>query len=145
MIDSRLKLAREHGSVPIDARQGDVGQRIKDMTGGRGADSAMEAVGTEAALASTFNMIRPKGTISVVGVFVEAAATLPISQAFFGEFNIRFGLGDSARYRDEMFELVRTGRLQPERIITHRMKLEEAPSAYKMFDQREAFKVVLAP
>lgn len=145
MVDSRLKLAGEIGSVPIDARQGDVGQRVKEITGGRGADAVMEAVGNEAALASTFTMVRPKGTISVVGILVEPTATLPVGQAFFGEFNLRFGLGDSPRYRDEVFALAETGRLRPERIITHRMSLEEAPKAYQMFDQKEAFKIVLTP
>jgi 2-desacetyl-2-hydroxyethyl bacteriochlorophyllide A dehydrogenase len=145
MVESRLQLAKEIGSIPIDARDGDVGKRVKEMTGGRGADAVMEAVGNEATLASTFTMVRPKGTISVVGVFIEPAATLPVGQAFFGEFTLRFGLGDSPRDREEVFALTEAGRLNPARIISHRLKLDEAPRGYEMFDRKEAFKVILMP
>jgi threonine dehydrogenase-like Zn-dependent dehydrogenase len=145
MVESRLQMAKSIGSIPINAKEGDVGPRIKEMTGFRGADAVMEAVGNEAALSSAFTMVRPKGTISVVGVFVEPTANLPVGQAFFGEFNLRFGLGDSPRYREEVFALTESGRLDPARIISHRMKLEDGPKGYEMFDKKEAFKVILNP
>lgn len=145
MVPERLALAKEIGSVPIDARSEDVAARVREFTDGRGADAVMEAVGSEAALASTFGLVRPKGTISVVGVFVEPSASLPVGRAFFGEFTLRFGIGDSPRYRDEVFALTAAGRLKPERIVSHRLKLEEAPRGYEMFDRKEAFKVVLRP
>lgn len=145
MVDSRLQFAKEIGSIPIDAKKGDVGQQVKELTEGRGADAVMEAVGNEAALASAFTMVRPKGTVSVVGVFVEPTANLPVGQAFFGEFTLRFGIGDSPRYREEVFALTEAGRLDPTRIISHHMSLEDAPKGYQMFDKKEAFKIILQP
>ena len=47
--------------------------------------------------------------------------------------------------REEVFALIENGKLDPERIISHRMKLDDAPKGYEMFDQREAFKIILTP
>jgi threonine dehydrogenase-like Zn-dependent dehydrogenase len=104
----------------------------------------MEAVGHESALNTACMVVRSKGTISIVGAF-SGPITVPAAFALTGEWTIRFGLGDSPRYRDEVFALIENGRLDPARIISHRMKLEDAPDGYQMFDRREAFKIVLDP
>ena len=146
MVPSRLALAQEMGSIPIDGSDAKAARtKIRELTEGRGADAVMEAVGIEASLQSAFFMVRPKGTISVVGAFSDRSVGLPAAHAFNGEWTLRFGLGDSARYREEVFALIEGGKLDPERIISHRMKLEEAPRGYEMFDRREAFKIILTP
>jgi len=145
MVPSRLALAKEMGSIPVDGSDPKAARKtILELTDGRGADAVMEAVGVESALQTACMLVRPKGTISIVGAFSGAVA-VPAPRALFGEWTIRFGLGDSPRYRDEVFALIAGGRLQPERIISHRMKLEDTPRGYEMFDRREAFKIVLTP
>jgi threonine dehydrogenase-like Zn-dependent dehydrogenase len=146
MVPSRLALAESLGSIAIDGTDPKTARKkIRELTGGRGADVALEAVGGEAPLQAAGSVVRPKGTISVVGVSSDRFIDLPAPHALFGEWTLRFGIGDSPRYRDEVFALIANGRLEPQKIISHRMKLEDAARAYEMFDRREAFKVVLTP
>ena len=146
MVPARLALAKEFGSIPIDGSDPKAARKqIRDLTEGRGADVALEAVGGEAPFQSAGMFVRAKGRISVVGVSSGRPLVVPSGHALFGEWTIRFGVGDSPRYRDEMFALIAAGALEPQRIITHRMKLEEAARGYEIFDRREAFKVVLTP
>jgi threonine dehydrogenase-like Zn-dependent dehydrogenase len=146
MVPARLALAKELGAIPVDGSDPRAARKqIRDLTAGRGADVALEAVGGEAPFQSAGMFVRPKGRISIVGVSGRTTIGLMAAHALFGEWTIRFGVGDSPRYREEVFALIENGRLDPQRIITHRMKLEDAPRAYEMFDRREAFKVVLTP
>jgi len=146
MVPARLELAKQFGSIPVDGSDPKAARKkVRELTGGRGADVALEAVGGEAPFQSAGMFLRPKGHLSVVGVSGRTSIGLPAAHALSGEWTIRFGLGDSPRYRDEVFALIAAGKLEPERIITHRMTLDDAPRGYEMFDRREAFKVVLTP
>ena len=61
------------------------------------------------------------------------------------ELTLRFTIGDPARDRERLLSLMATRGLEPAQIITHRLPLEAAPEAYRLFDSREATKVVLTP
>jgi threonine dehydrogenase-like Zn-dependent dehydrogenase len=61
------------------------------------------------------------------------------------ELTLRFSIGDAAGHRPKLLELIATGQLDPVSVVSHRLPLADAPEAYRMFDAREATKVVLAP
>ncbi len=146
MVPARLAMAKELGAIPVDATDGKAARgRVKELTEGRGADVTIEAVGGEAPLNAACFFTRPKGTISVIGAHSDRAIQFPAVFAFDSEWTIRFGAGDSPRYRDEMFALLEAGQIHPEKIVSHRMSLEDAPKGYEIFDRREAFKILLNP
>jgi threonine dehydrogenase-like Zn-dependent dehydrogenase len=142
MVPNRLQLAERVGSIPIDVRE-DAAAQVKALTDGRGADVVLECVGTEEPLKQALQVVRPKGTISVVGVHIEEAFPWPGGLAFVNELTLRYGVGDAITYGERIIELIRRKRLDPTVIISHRLPLEAAVHGYELFDKREATKVVL--
>lgn len=67
----------------------------------------------------------------------------PTGLAFGRELTVRFAVGDPIALRDPVLALVRSGRVDPARLISHRLPLAQAPEAYRLFDRHEAFKPVL--
>jgi threonine dehydrogenase-like Zn-dependent dehydrogenase len=146
-VPYRLAMAKELGAVPIDAGRNDPLAAIRERTAGRGADVALEAVGHESALALALQAVRPGGTVSVVGVYAEEAYPFPIGQAFVRGVTFRIGTCPARAYIPQLMPLLATGRLDPTRLITHRLPLAEAPAGYQIFDRKEenALKVLLKP
>ncbi len=143
----RLAMARELGAVPIDARQADPIALVQERTAGRGADVALEAVGHESALTLALQAVRPGGTVSVVGVYAEEAYPFPIGQAFVKGVTFRIGTCPARNYIPQLMPLLVTKRLDPTRLITHRLPLAQAPEGYQIFDRKEenALKILLKP
>ncbi len=143
----RLAMARDLGAVPIDAGRADPVAAIRDRTGGRGADVALEAVGHEAALTMALHGVRAGGTVSVVGVYAEEAYPFPIGQAFVKGVTFRIGTCPARAYIPQLMPLLTTKRLDPTRLITHRLPLAQAPDGYTIFDRKEenALKILLKP
>jgi threonine dehydrogenase-like Zn-dependent dehydrogenase len=143
----RLALAKSLGAVPIDAGRGDALAAIQERTAGRGADVALEVVGHESALALALQAARPGGTVSAVGVYVEEAFPFPIGQAFVKGVTLRIGTCPAREYIPRLLALLAAGRLDPTRLITHRLPLAQAPEGYRIFDRKEenAVKVLLKP
>ena len=81
----------------------------------------------------------------VVGAHFEPDYPLDNGLMFERELTLRFTIGDPVRDRERLLGLMATGRLEPAQIITHRLPLEAATEAYRLFDSREATKVVLTP
>jgi threonine dehydrogenase-like Zn-dependent dehydrogenase len=102
-------------------------------------------VGHPSALASCFPLIRWGGTISLPGMYVEDSAPVPIGDIWFKNINITAGVANVQSHMDEIIELIRDGRLDPKAIISHRMPLADAAEGYRLFDSKEALKVVLDP
>jgi threonine dehydrogenase-like Zn-dependent dehydrogenase len=146
-VGYRLEMARAMGAVPIDASQVDPAAAILDRTGGRGADVVLEAVGHESALSLAFQVARAGGTVSVVGVYAEESFSFPIGQAFVKGVTLRIGTCPARNYIRQLMPLLVTGRLDPTRLITHRMPLAEAPRGYAIFDRKDesALKILLRP
>lgn len=111
--------------------------------GARGADAVIEAVGSDAALACAVRAAAPHATVCAVGVHHSTAMPFPAGLAFARELTVRFAVGNPIRMREPVLALIRTGRLDPSRIVTHRLPLAAAASAYQLFDRQEAIKVVL--
>ena len=118
---------------------------VADATGGLGADVVIEAAGSSGALDLALHLARGRGTVSVVGAHFEPDYPLDNALMFERELTLRFTIGDPVRDRERLLSLMATRRLEPAQIITHRLPLEAAPEAYRLFDTREATKVVLAP
>lgn len=145
MVDSRLELAQELGAIPIDSSRTNAIQTILERTGGHGADSSIEAVGASATVDIAIRCVRGGGTVSVVGVPAEFTADFPYYHFWEKALTFRSGRCNVQKYMRPLLDLIAAGRLHPEKIISHRMKLDQAEEAYKIFDAREATKIVLTP
>lgn len=107
------------------------------------ADVVVEAVGSDAALATALELVRSRGTVVAVGAHRSEAMPFPARDAFARELTLKFVVGDPIAVRDELLAEIEAGRLSPGSIVSHRLPLERAAEAYRLFDEREAVKVVL--
>ncbi|MGI8607631.1 MAG: alcohol dehydrogenase catalytic domain-containing protein [Candidatus Dormibacteria bacterium] len=145
-VDQRLELASGFGAEPIDLRRRNAVVACQDLTEGRGVDVVLECVGATAALVPTFDMVRPGGTISVIGVHSEQMPPLPLQLMFLKAIDLKFGGTANVPGRwDSVIEHIENGDMHPDSIISHRMKLEQAIEGYELFRSHEAMKVVLTP
>ena len=142
-VATRRDLASRLGAEPVEPEQApDV---VSAATGGLGADVVIEAGGTPGALDASLRLARGRGTVSVVGAHFEPDYPLDNALMFERELTLRFSIGDPTQDGDRLLELVASRRLDPARTITHRLPLADASEAYRLFDSREATKVVLTP
>jgi len=111
----------------------------------RGADVVVEAAGSPGALDAALRLARGRGMVSVVGAHFEPDFPLDNHLMFERELTLRFSIGDAAGHRGMLLDLIAAGRLDPASVVSHRMPLADAAEAYRLFDAREATKVVLAP
>ena len=145
-VDQRLELASGFGAEPIDMRQRNAVVTCQDKTEGRGVDVVLECVGATAALVPTIDMVRPGGTVAVIGVHSEQLAQLPLQLMFLKAVDLRFGGTANVPGRwDMVLQHIENGDMHPESIISHRMKLDQAIEGYELFRSHEAMKVVLTP
>ena len=118
---------------------------VAAATGGLGADVVIEAAGAAAALDASLSLVRGRGTVSVVGAHFEPDYPLNNALMFEREITLRFTVGDPGADREMLLGAIAEGKLEPSRVITHRVPLDDAPDAYRIFDAREAVKVLLKP
>lgn len=116
---------------------------VAAATAGRGADVVVEAVGSDASLTSALELVRPKGTVVAVGAHRSEAMPFSTLEAFARELTLKFVVGNPIAVRDELLGEIEAGRLAPGAIISHRLPLGRAAEAYRLFDRRQAVKVVL--
>jgi len=145
MVDSRLEIAQDLGGTPINASNVDPVQAIRERTGGIGADASIECVGSLSAVDTAIKSVRGGGTISMVGYPSAKIGDFPFLSVWAKSLTFRAGWCNVQAYMRPLLDLIAAGRLKPDSIISHRMKLDEAVEAYRMFDAREATKVVLTP
>ena len=145
MVDSRLEMALDLGGIPINAKQVHPVEAIQSQTGGIGADSSIECVGLLSAIDTAIESVRGGGTISMVGVPSAVIGDFPYMKMWLKSLTFRAGWCNVQAYMRPLLDLIAAGRLKPEAIISHRMKLDEAEEAYRLFDARQATKIVLTP
>src|ERR1700681_550650 len=145
MVDSRLEMALERGSIPIHAKQAHTVEAIQSRTGGVGADSSIECVGLLSAVDTAIESVRGGGTISMVGVPSAVIGDFPYMKMWLKSLTFRAGWCNVQAYMRPLLDLIAAGRLKPQAINSHRMKLDEAEEAYRLFDARQATKIVLTP
>ncbi len=122
----------------------DAEQQILDITDGRGVDVAMEAVGVPATFDLCTRIVAPGGTVANIGVH-GAPTTLHLEEHWIKNITITTGLVSGSTI-PTLLQLVRDGRIEPERLGTHRFKLEDITQAYDVFaaaGENDALKVVL--
>ncbi len=145
MVEERLAIASELGGIPVDATKVNPIEAIERETGGLGADSSIECVGAMPAVDTAIRCVRGGGTISMVGVPSQYVGDFPFYPMWEKSLTFRSGVCNVREHMRPLLQLIAAGRLHPEKIISHRMKLDQAAEAYRMFDARAATKIVLTP
>ena len=145
IADSRLEKARELGAdVTINSGAEDAFERVMELTGGLGADVAIEAVGVPETFELCTDLIRPGGRVANVGVHGHSA-TLHLEKLWIRDVTITTGLVDTVS-TPRLLKLIAEGRLDATTFATHRFPLEETMAAYDTFAaaaETDALKVVL--
>jgi 2-desacetyl-2-hydroxyethyl bacteriochlorophyllide A dehydrogenase len=144
-VEARLKEAAKHGALTVNASEVDPTDAVMDLTDWRGADVVIDAVGHESALISAISLVRAGGILSIPGVYTEDAITLPFGELYLKGVTVQMGVSHITEFIDEVITLSAAGRLRPSAMISHRMGLSEAVEAYRLFEAREATKIVLDP
>ena len=171
-IPERLRMANEISKAEILNYQGlDVVEALKEMTGGRGPDVCIDAVGLEAhgtsldalydrvkhslwlttdiahVLRQVIQACRKGGTVSLAGVYGGFLDKVNLGAAFAKGLRFRMGQTDVQRYIRPLLEKIERGDIDPSFIVTHHLKLQEAPLGYQIFNHKRdgCIKVVLKP
>lgn len=134
-LPERLALAELWGAEPIDVR-GDAAAAIREATGGRGTDAAVEAVGSPQATRLAFDLVRPGGTIGAVGVHTEPHLAIAPGEVYDKNLTYRAGRAPARAYMERLLPLIRSGRYDLAALISHRLPLAEGPRAYDLFDRK---------
>src|SRR4051794_25927718 len=137
-VPARRELAALLGAEPVAPK--DAAEALPG-----GADVVIEAAGSAAALDAALRLVRGRGTVSVVGAHFEPDYPLDNALMFERELTLRFTIGDPTADGPLLLEQLAERRLDPTPVLTHRLRLAEAAEAYRLFDSREATKVVLTP
>jgi threonine dehydrogenase-like Zn-dependent dehydrogenase len=171
-VPERLEKARQDCSAEVlDYEKVAVADALMDLTGGRGPDACIEAVGMEAhgtsldslydrakqavmlesdrphPLREAIQACRKGGTVSIPGVYGGVIDKFPIGAAFAKGLTLKMGQTHVHKYMKPLLERIRRGDVDPSFVISHRLKLDDAPEAYRMFRDKEdhCIKVVMTP
>jgi threonine dehydrogenase-like Zn-dependent dehydrogenase len=171
-VPERLMMAQDRNQAEvIDFEHDDVFDKLKTMTGGRGPDACIDAVGLEAhgatldsyidkaktaaflatdrpnALRQAIHACRKGGIVSIPGVYGGFLDKIPLGAAFQKGLTFKMGQTHVMKYMQPLLDRIERGELDPSFVITHRLPLDDAPSAYTLFrdKQDECIKVVLNP
>ncbi len=149
-IDARLETAKQLGAdITINFTKNDPVDEIMQLTGGRGVDVAIEALGTQGTFESCLRALKPGGTLSSLGVY-SGKLTLPLDAfgAGLGDHKIVTTLcpGGKERMR-RLMNVVASERVDLKPLVTHRFKLDQIEEAYDLFGhQRDGvLKVAITP
>lgn len=142
--EPRQQLAREFGATDIATERGDDGvAAIKELTGGLGADSVVEAVGTQESMTQAVRSTRPGGHVGFVGVNHDVS--LSGEELFFSQVHLHGGPAPVRRFLPELIDLIWRRRINPGKVFDLALPLEQAPEAYRAMDERRAIKALLTP
>jgi 2-desacetyl-2-hydroxyethyl bacteriochlorophyllide A dehydrogenase len=143
-VAERLAMAESFGAIAVHLSEGDPRQAAKEVSEGRGADAAIEAVGHPDALELACRIVRKAGTVSVIGVYSERIE-VHMGLIWIKSLTVRSGQANVIAHLDPVLAALAAGELDPGPLVTHHMSLEEAPEAYEIYDRHEALKIVLRP
>jgi threonine dehydrogenase-like Zn-dependent dehydrogenase len=171
-VPERLRLAKETSRAEIiNYEEVDAGEALKEMTGGRGPDACIDAVGLEAhgvglmgfydeakqsvrletdrphVLRQMMVACRKGGTLSVMGVYGGFVDKIPMGAAFNKGLTIRMGQMHGQKYMPKLLEHVMAADIDPSNVFTHTMPLDQAKQAYELFKHKQdnCIKVLLKP
>jgi alcohol dehydrogenase len=147
-VPERLARAERLGAEPIDATVAPGSVQVLEATGGRGADSVIEAVGADATVADALACAATGGTVSVVGVNLSPAMSFPMGMVFLKSLTLRTIFAPVPGTWPALVPLVQSGHFEGlADTFTHRMGLSRVPDAYELFDSRAdgVLKILLTP
>lgn len=172
-IAERLQMAKEHGRAEtINFDSEDVYDRLMEMTRGRGPDRCIDAVGTEAHASGSIDAVMDKvktatllgtdrphvlrqaifacrkgGTVSIPGAYVGLLDKIPFGAAMNKGLTLKMGQTHVQRYLPRLLKKIEEGEIDPSFVITHRLKLADAPKGYEIFRDKKdrCIKVVMTP
>jgi threonine dehydrogenase-like Zn-dependent dehydrogenase len=170
-VPERLQMAQDGGAEILNYEEIEVGDALKEMTGGRGPDSVMDAVGMEAhgmglegfydkamqaikmetdrpnVLRQAIVACRKGGTVSVPGVYTGFVDKMPMGAFMNKGLTMKTGQTHVHRYFQPLLDRVQKGEIDPSFVISHRLPLEEAPHGYEIFKHKKdnCIKIVLKP
>ncbi|HEV7298085.1 MAG TPA: zinc-dependent alcohol dehydrogenase [Tepidisphaeraceae bacterium] len=170
-VPERLEMAAQGGATTINIHDEYVYERLRDLTGGRGPDACIDAVGMEAhgltvdafvdkakaalylgtdrthALRQAINCCRAGGTVSVPGVYGGMMDKFPIGAFMQKGLTMKTGQTHVPAYLDRLMGHIQRGDIDPSFVVTHRLPLDQAPHAYEIFQKKadNCIKVVLKP
>ncbi|WP_049925074.1 zinc-dependent alcohol dehydrogenase [Halopiger goleimassiliensis] len=171
-IPERLEMASEHGDAEtIDFEHEDVYDRLLAMTGGRGPDACIDAVGTEAhgiglegitdkvkqeihlqddrpyVLREAIKCCRKGGTLSIPGVYIRESDNVPFGPLMNKSLTVKTGQTHVQRYLNPLLEKIEDGEIDPSFVVTHQADLEDGPEMYETFNEKadDCIKVVMTP
>jgi threonine dehydrogenase-like Zn-dependent dehydrogenase len=140
----RLDLGRAFGATDMVTERGEAAvERVLELTGGLGAHSVLECVGTEEAMEMAVQMARPGGAIGRVGVPHHAG--IPAADTFYKNLVVAGGPAPTRAYMPELLPDVLEGRIQPGRVFDLTLPLAQVAEGYRAMDERKAIKVMLEP
>jgi len=143
-VADRLEMARSFGATAVHLTEQDPRGEVKELTDGRGVDLAIDAVGHPEALDLACRLARKAGTVNATGVYAERIE-LHMGVVWIKALTITSGHANVIKHLDPVLEMLADGRLDPSPLVTHHLKLDQAPEAYRIYDNREALKIVLTP
>ncbi|GAA2278054.1 zinc-dependent alcohol dehydrogenase family protein [Nonomuraea roseoviolacea subsp. roseoviolacea] len=142
--ESRQKLALEFGATDVVTARGDEGiEKIKELTGGLGAHSVVEAVGTQESMHQAIRSTRPGGHVGFVGVNHDV--TLSGEELFFSQIHLHGGPAPVREYLPELIDLIWNRKINPGKVFDLALPLDEAAEGYQAMDERRAIKTLLRP
>ncbi|HEU0132795.1 MAG TPA: alcohol dehydrogenase catalytic domain-containing protein [Mycobacteriales bacterium] len=143
LVPARLELAASLGAVPVNSAERAPAVAVEDILGGM-ADVVIETVGLPPALDTAIDCVRAGGTVSVIGVHTEFQHPLPLANLFTRNVTLRFGGSCNVQgWWERALAAIAAGQADPTVIVTHRLPLDDAAEGYRLFDSKEAMKVVL--
>jgi threonine dehydrogenase-like Zn-dependent dehydrogenase len=142
--EPRQQLAVEFGATDIVTDRGDDGvARIKELTGGLGAHSAVEAVGTQESMLQAIRSTRPGGHVGYVGV--AHGVELPGTELFYSHVHLHGGPAPVRRFLPELIDLIWIRQIDPGKVFDLTLPLEQVAEGYRAMDERRAIKTLLRP
>jgi 2-desacetyl-2-hydroxyethyl bacteriochlorophyllide A dehydrogenase len=143
-VPDRLEAAKRFGAIPIHLTEENPREAIKRETEGRGVDAAIDAVGHPEALDLAIRLSRNAGTVVAIGVYAEPCE-VHMGVVWIKGLKLKAGQANVIGHVDRVLSMIAAGSLDPAGLVTHHMRLDDAPEAYAVYDRREALKIVLTP
>jgi 2-desacetyl-2-hydroxyethyl bacteriochlorophyllide A dehydrogenase len=143
-VPERLRMAESFGALPVHLTDGDPRGAAREATHGRGVDVCVDAVGDPRALELALRLTRKRGTVQTIGVYAERCE-VHMGLLWIKALRLCSGQANVIGHLDSVLAMMASGQLDPAPLVSNHMPLEEAPEAYRLYDRREALKIVLRP
>jgi threonine dehydrogenase-like Zn-dependent dehydrogenase len=141
---TRQKLAREFGATDIVTERGEEAvAKVKELTGGLGAHSVVEAVGSQEAMTEAIRSTRPGGYVGFVGV--SHGVELSGQELFSSAVHLHGGPAPVRRFLPHLIDLILSGTIDPGKVFDLALPLDQVAEGYRAMDERRAIKVLLRP